>query len=138
MVWDNVGKMVKAAHQSTERQNKMMLWALSLAVENRVFTSHMDDKSVKLAADIPLHNFIPMEKDLMEIRQRMTIIVSRIIVEEVPFFRDNFSNEVTTHIRHQHWRESSQKSNVVSIYCNYLKKLLPIHNTLYQYINGRS
>lgn len=25
ITWDNVGKMIKACHQSTERQNKMML-----------------------------------------------------------------------------------------------------------------
>ena len=31
LVWDNVGKTVKTRHHSTERQNKMMVWALSYA-----------------------------------------------------------------------------------------------------------
>lgn len=64
----------------------MILWALSLAAENRIFTSHMDDKNVNKAVDILLEEFIPMAKDISEIKMRMTTIVSRILVEF--FFRE--------------------------------------------------
>ena len=114
LIWDNVGKMVMTAHRNSRRQNKMMLWALSLAAENRIFTSHMDDKNVKKAVDILLEEFIPMAKDISEIKTRMTTIVSRILVEEVPFFPENFKDCATDHLKHKHWRESSSKSNVVS------------------------
>lgn len=50
----------------------------------------MDDKNVNKAVDILLEEFIPMAKDISEIKMRMTTIVSRILVEEVPFFSENF------------------------------------------------
>ena len=47
LIWDNVGKMVMTAHRNSRRQNKMVLWALSLAAENRIFTSHGRQKREK-------------------------------------------------------------------------------------------
>lgn len=110
ITWDNVGKMIKACHQSTERQNKMMLWALAYGAVNRIPTTHLSDSCVN-AADIPLQKFLPMEEDITEIKKRMEIIVARIIQKNMPYFH---SCTVVSHIRHSFWRESSKKSKVVS------------------------
>ncbi|XP_061162619.1 uncharacterized protein LOC133171838 [Saccostrea echinata] len=111
ITWDNVGKMVKACHQSTERQNKMMLWALAYCAENRIPTTHLTNSYVN-ASDIPLQKFLPMEEDITEIKQRMEVIVARIIQKEMPYFN---SCKVVPHIRHKFWRESSRKSKVINL-----------------------
>uniref|UniRef100_A0A8W8ILQ2 DUF6589 domain-containing protein n=1 Tax=Magallana gigas TaxID=29159 RepID=A0A8W8ILQ2_MAGGI len=111
ITWDNVGKMIKACHQSTERQNKMMLWALAYGAVNRIPTTHLSDSCVK-AADIPLQKFLPMEEDITEIKKRMEIIVARIIQKNMPYFH---SCTVVSHIRHSFWRESSKKSKVINL-----------------------
>ena len=49
---------------------------------------------------------------MREIRGRMETIVARIIVGEIPFFKDQFENTVDRHLRHKFWRGSSQQSNV--------------------------
>ncbi|XP_062602465.1 uncharacterized protein LOC134264190 [Saccostrea cucullata] len=115
LVWDNVGKMVRVSRQSSERQNKMLLWALSYCVENRIATCHMNDQIVTRAIDIPLEKFLPRQADFKEVRQRMTVIVARIIVQEIPFFKEHFMDCVPKHIRHKFWRESSKKSNVINL-----------------------
>jgi hypothetical protein len=105
--------MVRASRQCSERQNKMMLWALSYCVENRIASTHLDGQLRRLAVDIPLEKFLPSPEDLLEIKSRMVIIVARIIVQEIPFFQKHFTDSVPKHIRHKFWRESSKKSNVV-------------------------
>lgn len=110
ITWDNVGKMIKACHQSTERQNKMMLWALAYGAVNRIPTTHLSDSCVN-ATDIPLRKFLPMEEDITEIKKRIEIIVARIIQKNMPYFH---SCTVVSHIRQGFWRESSKKSKVVS------------------------
>nr|XP_022309155.1 uncharacterized protein LOC111114903 [Crassostrea virginica] len=112
LTWDNVGKMTKACHQNTQRQNKMMLWALSFCAENRIYTTGFTSEEVVKAVDIPIEKFLPMKDDLQEVRNRMEIIVMHIIQQNVPFFA---SSKVVTHIRHKYWRESSKKSNVINL-----------------------
>lgn len=63
-----MGKMIKACHQSTERQNKMMLWALAYGAENRIPTTHLSDSCVN-AVNILLQKFLPMEEDITEIKK---------------------------------------------------------------------
>ena len=113
MVWDNVGKMLKARHQSTTRQNKMMLWALSYAAENRVKTTNLTLNTVVPATSIHISNLFPSEGELGSIRMRMKTIVGRIITANIPFLKDNFKGCVPKHLRHKYWREASKKSNVV-------------------------
>lgn len=96
ITWDNIGKMVMACHQRTARQNKMMLWALAYCAENRISTTHFSNNSVN-AADIPLQKFMPIEGYLTEIKQRMDIIVAKIIQHEMPDF---ISCSVVPHITH--------------------------------------
>lgn len=60
--------MIKACHQSTERENKMMLWALANESENRITTTHLSDSFVD-AVNIPLQKFLPMEEDITEIKK---------------------------------------------------------------------
>ena len=103
ITWDNVGKMVKTCHQSTGRQNKMMLWALAYAAENRVSTTHFSNTALD-AAEIPNQKFLPMAD--------MEVIVARIIKQEMPYFNNC---NVPQHIRHKFWREASKKSKIVSL-----------------------
>ncbi|XP_061167991.1 uncharacterized protein LOC133176943 [Saccostrea echinata] len=112
ITWDNVGKMTKACHQNTNRQNKMMLWALSYCAENRIPTTHITAEEVLRAVDIPMKKFLPMKHDLQEVRNCMEIIVMRIIQQHVPYFANS---KVVKHIRHKYWRESNKKSKVISL-----------------------
>lgn len=112
--------MVRVSRQGSERQNKMMLWALSYCVENRVPSTYLDNDIRKHAVEIPIEKFLPSQDDSKEIRNRMSIIVARILVQEIPFFQRHFSECVPKHVRHRFWRESSKKSSVVNIFIYHL------------------
>jgi hypothetical protein len=90
----------------------MMLWALAYCSENRIPTTHLTDIYTMKASYLSLERFLPGVHDMREIRGRMETIVARIIVGEIPFFKDQFENTVDRHLRHKFWRESSQQSNV--------------------------
>lgn len=108
--------MVRVSRQGSERQNKMLLWALSYCVENRIPLTYLDNDIRKHAVEIPIEKFLPSQDDCREIRNRMNLVVARILVQEIPFFQRHFSECVPKHIRHRFWRESSKKSNVVNIF----------------------
>ena len=65
----------------------MMLFANAFAAENRVEVKGLDfnDHTLK-AKDIPISDFLPSSEDEQLLHKRMICIVSRILVNHVPFF----------------------------------------------------
>ena len=121
LVWDNVRKMVKARHQGTGRQNKMMLWALAYAAKNRIATTMYNSDVVCPASDISIESYLPTEDDIYEMQKRMNYVIKRILNNHMPAFTPS---NVKRHVRHQHWRESSKKSDLVILRFHIL---FPIH-----------
>ena len=116
MCWDNVGKYSTARHQSTQSQNKMHNWALAYAAINRVPTTDLDHKDPELdAIDIDLGKFMPSPNEIDQYKDRLIVMVERILVKHVKIFRDNFSDCVTKHIRHEKSSEMKEKSELVSM-----------------------
>ena len=113
IIWDNTQKMVQARNQSKESTNKMLLWANSYAARNRVTVDIPDVIGSTIPAlEIPVSSFFPSIDDTSFLRHRMSVIISRIIVEHVPFFSD-ISHLVDWHIEHQYSDESSLKTELV-------------------------
>ena len=57
--------MTKACDQNIQRQNKMMLWALSFCVENRIYTTGFTSEEVVKAVDTPIEKRLPMKTSQM-------------------------------------------------------------------------
>lgn len=80
---------------------------------NRVPSTNLvcnsSDELVK-AIDIPVDSFIPNDKDFGSLRNRMEILVGRILVRHLDWFKMHFENISTPHILHGHSVETSQKS----------------------------
>ena len=112
--WDNVGIQSTARHQTTSRQNKYHLWALAYLEENRISSLGYDwHDPNKPASEIPLKDFLPGENDFANLRYRMKVIIQRILINRIPFFKG--IAQATKHIPHDYSQESSKKSKIVCI-----------------------
>ncbi len=116
VTWDNVQRMAFRRHVTSLLGNKFHLWALSFLTENRIGFLHLyDNEPTRDASLIPLHHFLPSEEDWTMLRQRMEVIVERLIVEICDGMTETFYDCVTYHVPHQYTKESSEKSYIVSV-----------------------
>ncbi|XP_070554960.1 uncharacterized protein [Ptychodera flava] len=115
LCWDNVQKFSTARHQSQKSRNKMMMWALSYAVRNRVSGRHLEniDQTIK-ANHLPLSAFLPTKTDWKSLEERMVTIVERIMVKRFNCFETE-EKGVTWHISHEFSKESVRKSEIVNL-----------------------
>jgi len=115
LVWDNTQKLVKSRDQSRQSQNKMLMWANAYAVRSRVPYTRLSDRrpSPLRARDIPLSSYLPDADDIAMLRQRLTVIVSRVLVHHISYFTRHCSTP-QQHIDHIHSAESAVKSQLVT------------------------
>ena len=91
----------------TTKGNKMHVKCNSFAVKDRV-TFEGDDLDAWISpSDMPLHTFLPTQEDCDHLKQRMIIIVQRILREQAAMLK--YTN-VPNHFPHKYAEQSSIKS----------------------------
>ena len=58
---------------------------------------------------------LPSKRDDAAIAKNVATLISRMLVEHMPFFKEACSDTVTWHIQHKYSAEMSQKSDVVRL-----------------------
>ena len=115
LTWDNVQKLVQTRDSCRDSQNHMYLWANAFATKNRIVADDVDDISLCLQAkEIPLAKYFPSAEDTNMLRIRMKTLISRILVEHLPHFKQHYGDTISWHIDHPHQHAASQKSEIVS------------------------
>jgi len=95
----------------------MLLWANAYAARNCVPDhSKTYALSTMAACDIPLLSFLPSAEDADMLRERMAVIVARILVSHIDYFSENCSAAVTRHIYHPNTSASAVKTQLVIIF----------------------
>ncbi len=88
------------------------------AIQNRIDFSDFPDIFPATCLNSPkrraLH-LLPSVEDDNDLRANMAVLVSRIIVDNIPFFHHTFDGIVTRHIKHKYYSEMCQTSVVVSM-----------------------
>ena len=113
LTWDNVGKKVTTRRPGRDCKNVYMNWALGYMAINRIPVTQFDANARVRATDIHLSHFIPGPQDFAVLQKRMEIVTGRILVENIPWFKEHMSEFVIKHIQHEHSAASSQKSVLV-------------------------
>lgn len=117
LVFDNVDKSVKPRHMTLESQKKLLQCVQAYAVKDRVDYSKLSDhRDPVQLGECHLYDILPSSTDYEALKQRFTTHVSRIIVNYLGFFKDDFKNLVPSHLPHKYSSEMCQKSEVVSSY----------------------
>jgi hypothetical protein len=93
----------------------MLLWANAYAARNRVLNEIPYSKATLRASDLPISTFLHNMADSEMLRERMTVLVSRILVTHLAHFKACYKDTVVWHIPHEYSMESAQKSELVVI-----------------------
>lgn len=110
--WDNVGKQIKARHQTRNHGNQYKNWALAFIVKNRIRTTHFDDEMTIRSSDIPVEKFCVTKDEASTIREHMIIMVQRIVTAYMPLFQPLEDNVIKS-TKHAFHAESCEKSELV-------------------------
>ena len=138
--WDNTQINVNRRRQGTGGQNQILLWANSYAAKDTVNTTHLTNQETRHATEIPLELLIqtpqvivikepnllvynwchglPYTKivfilqDTSCLRDRLEVLVERIVVDNIPHFSHYYQDCRVDHIENQHTEESSKKTSV--------------------------
>ena len=116
---DNIDKTVRRRYMRTDKKNSSLHYFHSYAVLNRIDASSLSDEIPdlhQLDKKVVTRTMLPSESDDKAIRENITKLVSRVLVEHLAFFRFSFVDVVEWHIEHQFYGEMSKKSVVVSNY----------------------
>ncbi|CAH1248614.1 ING4 [Branchiostoma lanceolatum] len=125
LTWDNVQVEVHGKHQSSQRQNKFLMWALCFAPQNKVPWCDLPDPATINAVDVDPFALLPASEVLHSIRDRMTTLVTRILADNMPALH-LLRDRVVRHIPHPRSREMREKSNIIMEHLhNYVPEVQP-------------
>ena len=120
IVGDNLNKTINPRYMTFEHQCQSLHYFHSYAVLDRVNCADLssdvpvgDVKSLSFAA------FLPTPEDCSVIRYNYSVLLGRVLVEKLSFFK-KFRDCIPKHIIHEHSLEMKKKSTVVSTYSKYL------------------
>lgn len=115
LVGDNIDKNIHPRHETLDHRTQSLHYFNCYAVKDRCdLGSFSDLKPFPNFSQVDLTQLLPQKIDLDDILKNMVVLASRILTEHVCQFQ-KYTHLVPTHIGHQHSKEMSTKSAVVSL-----------------------
>lgn len=116
-VGDNIDKNVNSRHMKQDRQTQSMYYYHSYAVCDRTSICGLSESVPNLKSipvlSIPVTKILPSDCDQQSLLHNFTILISRLITNNFPYFEENYGNITIRHISHDFYKEMSQKSETV-------------------------
>ncbi len=112
IVFDNIDKNVNPRHMRSDNQTRSLHYVQSYAVKDRI---NYDGISDELPTEVNVFDILPTGEDYKCLKESFAILVSRVIVNFIPFFTSDYKNLPIKHIPHEHSVEMATKSEIVSL-----------------------
>lgn len=112
-VGDNVDSKIKLRHMQSDRQSTDLHYFHLYATRDRVDSSDASNELPSINPDPILSNLLPSDSDVEALMSNFGILVSRNLVQYMPFFKEHFSDVIVHHIPHDHESEMEKVSEVV-------------------------
>ncbi len=120
LCWENVQLSPHRKHQGPGRQGQFQLMALCFAAKHRTSSLGMVDQAVREATDLNGADLLPSQADFTSLRNRMIVLVERILVCHIPAL-SNLSSKVCHHLHHRYsakMREATEVTNLGVIHAD--------------------
>ena len=130
---DNIDKNVKRRYQRFDQRTISLHYFHMYAAKNRVDLSQASDKgpTFSLSENAKAKSIMPSIEDDSQLKENITTLISRVLIDNMEFFKFCFSDVTCQHIKHKYYKEMSAKSIVVSTYQVFIK--MHFSNDLYNY-----
>ena len=120
LVGDNLDKNIAPRYRRIDHQTQSMHFFHCYAVHDRIDLSDVSDElnpyTTKPVSKLPVSDLLPSIADDQALLSNFSVLVSRVLVKEIPYFTSTFEGVVTEHIKHLHYDEMAKKSEIVSVY----------------------
>ena len=121
LVGDNLDKNLNRRHQRIDRKTQSFHFFQSFAVRDRIDLSSCSQSpncfSTKPVSQLPIDTLLPSLSDDQILLSNFSTIVSRVLVTELSYFSDTFTDVIIKHIKHDYYDNMSLKSETVSYFC---------------------
>ena len=120
LVGDNIDLTVKARYMRMDggQTDKSLHYFHHMCVRDRIDFSHLSTLKRSSCLNSPEKMalyFLPNKQADDALIDQLAMLISRIIVTNMPFFSFAFSDVVQWHLKHEYYKEMSMKSEVVSL-----------------------
>ena len=119
LVGDNIDFTINARYVRTDgRQTRSLHYFHFFAIRDRIDMSQYDfdlPQKVSLDPEKIALKLLPSIEDDTSLVKDIAILLSRILVTYIPFFKFTFADVVSWHIEHKFYKEMSKKSEAVRI-----------------------
>ena len=107
--------MVRPRFMSQNRQSHSLNYFNSYAVKDRINLSSYSNFKPFIPTNVNFDEALPSRTMHPELFKNFTVLISRILVDNLPVFKFYFEDAVVRHISHQYSKQMSQKSEVVCL-----------------------
>jgi len=112
IVFDNIDKNVRPRFMRSEHQTRSLHFVHSFAVKDRIAFSQFSSKT---PTEVNVFDILPDDNDYKSLKSDFAVLVSRMIVEYMPFFSADYKGISSKYIPHKYSKQMSSKSEVVSV-----------------------
>jgi len=118
LVMDNIDLNIKARYtRRNNHSNKSLHFVHAYALKSRVNLSHLPNGTLQSCLNSSKNialQLLPSPSDDKLLRQNLKTLLSRILVNNMPYFNQTFDGVISWHIKHKYYKEMSSKSKYVS------------------------
>lgn len=117
---DNIDKGVKQRYMRVDvKKPDSLHWFHAYAVSDRIDFSNLSEQVIptsQICPDRIAASLLPSVEDDLAIRRNICTLMSRVLCDNVTFFKTSFDGVIDRHIKHDFYDQMSKKSDVVSKY----------------------
>ena len=114
---DNIGKNVKRRYYRADQPGTRSLHYFHYyALKDRIDFSGLDEEPIEcIQQDVKqvALSLLPSAEDDEALQKNICILISRVLYDNVPYFKQSFDGTIEWHIQHEFTREMSKKSELV-------------------------
>ena len=121
LVVDNIDSNIRPRFMTLENKTQSVHYVQMYAVLDRIDTTQLSDvpptRSQLSIAEV-IKTILPSPEDNQNMAKYFSILIGRVLVTHMPYFKMTFSDVVEWHIPHQFTKEMSKPSTIVSNFTN--------------------
>ena len=113
IVGDNVDKNVKPRYMRLNRQTRSLHYFNAYAVKDRIDLSSYSSFTSYIDIGVDIESILPSDDIHSKLLDNLGVLVSRILVGNMPVFKFYFEDVVQYRLEHMYSEEMSKKSEIV-------------------------
>ena len=118
IIGDNLDKNIKPRFLRVDHHSQSLhffhLFALKDLINLSGFSNEPNQYFGVQTEELPFENLLPSTTDYQSLISNFGVLVARVLVAHIPYFKTTFDDVIVNHIQHEHRIEMSKKSQTVN------------------------